>query len=799
LVGRQAEYDPPSFAKYQQGNAIAVTTYSGIFNSHPKIKGYVLRAETFDADPHVLICDDAHSADSFVSSMWTLRISRYEREAAFMTVVNFLKAVLPENLTHRIQNFDGNALSRSSLDLISTLSLYDELPALRDTLQGVVEDTELIYSWRAISPHLQSCSFYCAPDCLEVRPILSPTLSHKPFADAQQHIYMSATLGDDGDIERCFGVKDIKKLPVQEGWDRRGTGRRLMLFPGIAPLKTQRDAVVKLLQNGCKSLILVPDNRTRDVLAKQLKQGFTILTSADSEEEIEQFRKATPPVVLILANRYDGIDFPGDDCRNMLVHGLPTGASLQELYMIHRLNATSQLRDRIRTRVTQAVGRCTRDEGDYSVVMIDGNDLLKWFCTKENVAGMHPELQAEISFGIENSQDRTTNDFVSLSAALLGQTADWEVGEADLKNRRNACAKKKDMLADVLAKAAKHEIDYIYNLWFGNYPKAYENADAVLSAIGGGDEIRPYRTFWEHQAAVAAFLSWKQGGGDAFKQTAIRRLESASKKQIALNWIGDLLGKLTGSFPQMQETLPIQEWFNQINISLEELGLKGAKFSRRIAVLRASISSVNPDQFHQGLEWLGKFLGATTKRWSSAGAPDGLWLFETWWAAVFEAKTKEFTAGHVTLTTVRQAKTHEFTAKHDKSVANETPTQTVIISPRVTILKDALPHAGDISLVSQNEVVMLFDKAVTALQELRLLAADMTEEQLRAKAVEVYKKNGVYMPQVRTPLTSQRLDSIRPSVDYRTDQSCIYSPEQSRGNGGTLRCSDSSRPERSTI
>jgi hypothetical protein len=39
---------------------------------------------------------------------------------------------------------------------------------------------------------------------------------------------------------------------------------------------------------------------------------------------------------------------------------------------------------------------------------------------------------------IENSQDRTTDDFLSLSTALLGQTADWEVGEADLKSRRNA-------------------------------------------------------------------------------------------------------------------------------------------------------------------------------------------------------------------------------------------------------------------------------------------------------------------------------------------------------------------------
>jgi hypothetical protein len=414
----------------------------------------------------------------------------------------------------------------------------------------------------------------------------------------------------------------------------------------------------------------------------------------------------------------------------MVVCGLPGGVSLQELYMIYRLNATSQLRDRIRTRVTQAVGRCTRDEGDYSVVVIDGDDLLKWFCTKETVAGMHPELQAEISFGIENSEDRTTNDLVALSTALLSQTADWEEAEADLQNRRNACTRKADTLAEVLAKAAKHEIDYIYSLWFENYHKAYENADAVLAEIGGGDEIRPYRTFWEHQAAVAAFLAWKQGAGESLKQSAVRRLENASKNQIALNWIGDLPGKLTGSFPQLQESLPIQEWFNQINLSLEELGLKGSKFSRRTTELRGFISSTNSDQFHQWLEWLGRFVGATTKQWSSDGAPDGLWLFENWWAAVFEATTQEFNTGHVTLTTVQQAKAHEFTAKHDKSVPNATRTQTILISPRVTISKDALPHAGSMSLVTQHELITLFDKAVAALQEVRLLAVDCKRLQI---------------------------------------------------------------------
>jgi Type III restriction enzyme, res subunit/Helicase C-terminal domain len=749
LVGSQANYDPKKFANYQQGKAIAVTTYSGIFNSNPKI-----------SDPHVIVCDDAHSADSFVSDMWTVRVSRYENEAGFVSLMNFLKATIPENLLHRIQYFEANALTRTSVDLISTVSLYEKLKDFRDAMEAVVEGTDLIYSWSLLSPHLSACSLYCSPDTLELRPILAPTRTHRPFANARQRIYMSATLGDDGDIERSFGVKEIQKLPVPEGWDRHGTGRRLFLFPGITSLETQAEAIQKLLQVGGKNLILVRDNRTRDEFAKNLKSGFQIFISADTEQEIQKFRSASAPAVLILANRYDGIDFPGDDCRNMLVYSLPTGANLQEAYMVHRLNAVAQLRDRIRTRITQAVGRCTRDESDYSVVIVDGNDLLKWFCTKENTAGMHPELQAEIAFGLDNSEDRSASDLLELSKALLQQTPDWEVAEADLKNRRDSIAKQNDPCAATLAKAAPDEIEYIYNLWAGNYVGAYKRADDVVSLISGGEDIRPYRTFWEHQAAVAAFLAWKHGLGEEYKQTAVRRLESAAKNQIAINWLGDLISKLSGGFPSLNESLPIQEWFNQINWVLGELGLKGKKYHKRMVELRRFISSTNADQFHQGLEWLGQLLGAESKQWKTSGTPDGMWQFGMWFAAVFEAKTDEFSAASIALKTVRQASTHEHTAKHDKSLPKTVSTATVVISPRNTIAKDALPHAAEMRLVSHSEIIDLFDKAAASFEEVRLLAPDMSEHELRGKAVEVYKKNGVYMSQVRDFLLRTRLDAI---------------------------------------
>jgi hypothetical protein len=693
--------------------------------------------------------------------MWTVRISRYDDKAAFTAIVKFLKAVLPDNLVHRMLHFEPSPLTKTSVDLISIISLYDQLARFRQLMEGLLEETDHVFAWRAISQHLPACSLYCSPDTIELRPILSPTRTHAPFADARQHVYMSATLSDDGDIERSFGVKEIKKLPVPEGWDKRGTGRRLMLFPGLTSLETQAEFMPKLVAAAGKTLVLVPDNRTRDVFKEALKAHFKVLTSADTEAEIDRFRKAPPPVVLILANRYDGIDFPGEACRNLVVFGLPSGSSLQEAYLVYRLNATAQLRDRIRTRVTQAVGRCTRDENDYSVVVIDGRDLLKWFCTKENTGGMHPELQAEVAFGLENSEDREASELLALGNALLKQGEEWEPAEADLKSRRNSATKRRDPAAEVLSKAAPFEIDYIYNLWEGNYQQAYNYADRVLQTIIGSDEVRPYRAFWEHQAASAAFLAWKQRGDEQFKQATLRRLETAANNRIAINWLGDLISRVSGVAVESKESLPVQEWFNALNAALEELGIHGKRSERRLAELQEFAASSTPKKFHQGLEWLGKLLGATSKQWKTSGAPDGCWQFGTWLAVVFEAKTEEFSSGHISLKTVRQAGTHERTAKQDKTIPELTPTDTVVISPRETIARDAVSHARQMCWVSHAMMNKLFASAAAAFEEVRLAAPDLEGQQLRERAIEIYKKHDVYMPDVKKQLTATRLVSMQ--------------------------------------
>ena len=69
FVGRVRDYDPTAKAKYQNADHVAVTTYSSLFNTNP-----------YFATEDVLILDDAHAAENYVASAWTLIIDREETQ-----------------------------------------------------------------------------------------------------------------------------------------------------------------------------------------------------------------------------------------------------------------------------------------------------------------------------------------------------------------------------------------------------------------------------------------------------------------------------------------------------------------------------------------------------------------------------------------------------------------------------------------------------------------------------------------------------------------------------------------------
>jgi hypothetical protein len=345
LIGPQASYGEEAFFGYQQGKALAISTYSGVFNTNPKI-----------SDPQVIICDDAHAAESFISDMWTMRISRDKHPKLFERIYSLLAGSMTDTAIHQIKRSHE---SERMVELVSPIALHNIETQLTDAIVAFLDDyDDLTYAWKLIADHLSACNLFFSAEVIEIRPVLAPTLTHPAFFGARQRLYMSATLGEDGDLERCFGIRTIARLPIPEGWDKRGTGRRLVLFPELSS-KIEQDFLGQLLKEAKRTLILVPNTRMRQTFQQELKDTVTVFAGTDIENEVENFRRHPGPAALILANRYDGIDFPGDDCRCLFLCDLPKGASLQEMFFTQRLKAFLITRDRVRTRVTQAMGRWT--------------------------------------------------------------------------------------------------------------------------------------------------------------------------------------------------------------------------------------------------------------------------------------------------------------------------------------------------------------------------------------------------------------------------------------------------------
>jgi len=750
LTGRQADYNTNDFLKYESARAVAVTTYSGVFNTNPRID-----------TPQTIICDDAHAAGDFIASMWSLTIRAFEYETVFGDVMRLLDDVIPTNAKPQIiQEDPGN--SGRYVDAVSPILFRDYVPELTSMLDARVVGTGLRHSWALIRDHLDACAIYCSPRALEIRPVVPPALMHLPFEATTQRVYMSATLGEDGDLERSFGVRAIERIPAPPGdWPERSTGRRLLMFPGMGAAEEPVSTALQVASAVGKVLVLTSNRARRDWMCERLgAEGFAVLGAEAVDDAVREFIDAEGRVALVLANRYDGIDLPGDVCRLEIVDGLPRAMGLQETFMLDRLHAMAELRDRIRTRVTQAIGRCTRDEADYAVVIALGDDFLKWAANNGNRGGMRTELQAEFELGMTESEDRQDSEVVDLCRQFLTDPGARAAVESAVLEAKEGLTRVPDDCAAALAAAVGAEVDYTYHMWQADYEAAHGSARAVIDALRGGSELKPYLSLWFHQAAVAAFYGWKSTDQDLYRTLCAEHIDGALATSRGVRWYSRIKSMLAGQLDlEAEERDAIAPWFEKIDDLLARWGTRGSKYATRVSEVDAWIKGTSPGQFEEALKSLGLMLGASAHRQNVAGAPDGVWVLGDY-SVVIEAKSDADPDGAVSYDVVRQARMHEERATRDGLVPAGHDCVTLLVTPQTRLDTDARKIAGDIRVASLDDVARLFDRASNALSQVRALAVQRNEDSLVSKAADTYSRLGVSSGALRADWMGKKLSDL---------------------------------------
>jgi len=221
FVGKQTEYPRKKFGEYLTSEAIAITTYSGLFNINPRFN-----------DPDIIIFDDAHASEGYIASNWSLEINRFKNKDIYFKIVSLFEDKIPKYLMRTIEKDDPGIRDYKSVDMIPSPYYLERIESIREILEENLEEgSNLFFQWKSLQRNLECCNIFLSWYEILIRPWIPPTLSHNPFANAKQRVYMSATLGSGGELERIIGVPKISRLPIPSGWDKQGSGRRFFIFP----------------------------------------------------------------------------------------------------------------------------------------------------------------------------------------------------------------------------------------------------------------------------------------------------------------------------------------------------------------------------------------------------------------------------------------------------------------------------------------------------------------------------------------------------------------------------------------
>ena len=597
------ERGQPLNDEFVNGNAIMVATYKALFNGRSK---FGLRGAGHPQRVSAIILDDAHVAFSVVRESFTLEVTTQKDRPRYESLVGLFRKAFKD--TDRLGTFD-DIISGSEYAVLEVpyWAWHEQLDAVREQLKSDAEEYALV--WPLLRDQLHLCHAIVSREAFTITSIL-PLVSALPtFAEASRRIYMSATIADDSEIVRTFDANPDSVKNALTSRSLAGVSERMILIPDLMPFQFDvREAVSKLVEWTSKqnrgAVILVPSD-------KAAQQWSTVAEIAVGTVQLEalveklQSRKGSGPAVF--ANRYDGIDLPGEACRLLVMSGLPAGTSNYELFRASALYGGATITRMLAQRIEQGIGRGARGAGDHCVVLLVGADLAAWIAKDANFRFLTSATRAQLQMGSEISKE--VKDLKDL-ALTVRRSFDRDQAWTQYHAETLAELIEEDLPDAQRLEQALTERKAI-NLWHDGY---HEQAIAKIEKmLSTASTLDPQTRGWMEQLAARIADKW----GNKERAEDLQRQAYANNRNLVRPKVRPPYQPM--AIPSVQDHAIVRQ--------IGEFRLRRGflqSFEEVVAHLHHNASA---NQFEKALEDLGTMIGLSAERYDVNGeGPDVLWL-----------------------------------------------------------------------------------------------------------------------------------------------------------------------------
>ena len=416
--------------RFHLAQSVLVSSYAKLLNGR-SVFGVV--GETMSpADLGCVVLDDAHSAISDSSENFAVAVP--STSECFREMFKLFRDDLSRQdakVTADIKSQD-----RSSAVRVSLTAFQSKLEELRSILSRAAEDrnnTWIWFSWPLVVNNLAISSLTFTSRAAEIRLPCPDIGKIASFSRANRRIYLTATLQNEGALVTQLGASaESVSRPISPK-SASDIGDRLILAPKVLDVNCTDAGIRQFAYDtsvGRKGrqpenvVVLVPSSH----LAERWRDYTeNILTVKDMNPVLDRMRAGQHVGLVVLVNKYDGVDLPNSACRLLIIDGLHHPLNPYEMRRSAALSSTAVHEEMLLQRLEQGMGRGVRDNSDFCAVLVTDWDAgLKMHRFKMRKQ-FSPATQAQVEFGETLSKYATDGSFdamIGLVEAFLDRNED---------------------------------------------------------------------------------------------------------------------------------------------------------------------------------------------------------------------------------------------------------------------------------------------------------------------------------------------------------------------------------------
>lgn len=423
MLGKGDKYLP---AEFEEGKKILITYVQKVFNGKSVFK---LDANGIKVGSFLL--DDSHACIDAIRRSYSIDIGRMD------PLYKQLMSLFKDSLTQYAIGDYYKIQSSEYEQTVMAVPYWDWVRKSEDVLKLLIDaDADnTIFALPLLQNILKYCTMYVTGSKIEITPDYMLTERFTSFSEADCRILMSATTQDDSFFIKGFGFsRDSIENPLTSK-SSLWSGEKMILFPTLIDESLTTYRIRNIVgspapnrKNGV--VVLVPSFWT----ATEYYRNCVIPNSGDIDNAIKVLGSGNCPDTVVFVNRYDGIDLADNKCRILVLDSLPVFDSLAERFECSCRHGNQMIDVKIAQKIEQGLGRSVRSETDFSVILILGEELVRFIRNSRNQNYFSLQTRSQIALGDQltemTKEDAETqkplNAFYDIIKQCTNRNEDWK-------------------------------------------------------------------------------------------------------------------------------------------------------------------------------------------------------------------------------------------------------------------------------------------------------------------------------------------------------------------------------------